>query len=362
MARPLQVSVLAAAAIMLAACVSSTRRAAVPPVVTFDGALDGRFESDVLGFSIRYPSAWRKYGVETCGSGSFGKTDDELLALPRYPLGVRSEGGGYDVGFTVTAFRRFDQSPQERLDWLRQGDDPGRLTSFSTNDGTPAECLTRRSRVFYEGKLHDDTYVTYIVAVGARRLELDGRCPTGQVHELRPTFDAIARSLEIREPWVDRPTPGVWKSGRLPGLSFEYPGEWVWERAADNDYELTNRSAYIRPPRVRIARSRDDLVTIQIGRQPARGNDLDAWLSQMRAAVASTGNSAMQTLPRRTLQGLDGWLLEIHSAGFVPSVQCCYVFESPDGDWLTATGSCVESHYGELAGVFERIAKCVATE
>jgi hypothetical protein len=77
----------------------------------------------------------------------------------------------------------------------------------------------------------------YVVDVGPRRFELEAWCPTLEVPTREPRFDEIARSLRFFEPFSDPPLLGTWKNGRARGLAFEYPGDWEWQRPA-NDWRM----------------------------------------------------------------------------------------------------------------------------
>ena len=196
------------------------------------------YKSSALGFSIEVPAGWARIAPQTCGSGYAGKTEEELLRMPAYPIAFRSDG--LSAHLFVRVWRKFDEDPERRLTWLTQGAAHERST-FQFANGR------RGQRISVRRALADALIV--ITGADERRFELSFLCPHERFETARATFEQIARSLEVFEPVVDLPAAGGFKRLKGDGFVLHYPGEWVWERPWDDEDARMPRSVYIKGPK-----------------------------------------------------------------------------------------------------------------
>jgi len=314
------------------------------------------YKSSVLGLSIEYPADWQKGAVAICGTGRIGKTDEELLHWPIYPVRFHAPQG--DAHLTVTLYRKFEGDLGKVLAWHSQGSPEQRVSDFQFAGGFHGKRLVKR----YEPPQGDTTperiSVTYIVAARGRRVELSGSCAAKDFAARRPTFERMAHSLRLFPPQLDLPRPGTTKAGRAAGFSFEYPGEWEWKHLWDDEEAAMPEGVHLVAPEDSRRARRELRACITISRRPKETESLDECMGTMRKAMKGTDGTRLLFRPFENKQGRGGIAVEYACGLRTPYslTMMIYVFETADGDWVTVHGYCPTSRFEEFAPVFERVA------
>ena len=304
------------------------------------------FKSSVLGFSLEVPAGWAKTVPTGCGSGYVGKTEEELLRMPVYPVAFRSEG--LSAQLYIRVWRKFDGGSARRLKWLTQGAAHERSTFHFANG-------RRGQRIFVRRDLADALIV--ITGAGERRFELSFLCPHERFEAARATFEQIARSLDVFEPALDLPVPGVFKRLKGDGFVLHYPGEWVWQRPWDDEQARTPRSVYVKGPK--LASQWMPHVHISAYRGPKKAKTLEELMHTIAEHADRTDGLEFAHAPFETNGQRKGsrCVYTIDLPAGLATTTIIYLFELGSEELVSVSCVCPADRVAEFEETFDQIGK-----
>ncbi len=313
-----------------------------------------QYKSSVLGVSIEYPASWTRGYVGACGSGRIGKSEEQLLHLPVYPVRFCDPLGDGDV--TMSLYRKFGGDLQDALAWHLRGFAGRDLTNFEFAGGLEGKRLI----VCREGgKDVSRIFVTYVLVAQGRRVELSVGCAAKDYPSRQATFDRMARSLTLFPPRLDPSKPGTTKRGRAAGFSFEYPGDWRWEHPWDDQKAMSPTEVRLVAPYDAHRIPREPRTGVTIARRPKEADSLSEVAERTRDVLKGVKDIRLDIRPFENDGRRAGIAIEYTFGIGTPfsSTMLTYFFEAGTEDWVTIQCNCRTSRLKELKPVFERIAK-----
>ena len=313
-----------------------------------------QYKSSVLGVSIEYPASWTRGHFGACGSGRIGKSEEQLLHLPVYPVGFCDPLGDGDVRMSL--YRKFDGDLQDALAWHLQGSAGRDLTNFEFAGGLEGKRLLVQRE---GGEDISRIFVTYVLVAQGRRVELSASCAAKDYPSRQATFDRMARSLTLFPPRLDPSKPGTTKRGRAAGFSFEYPGDWRWEHPWDDEKAMSPTEVRLVAPYDPHRIARETRAGVTIARRPKEAESLSEVAARTRDALKDAKGIRLEIRPFERDDQRSGIAIE-YTCGIGKPFSLTlltYFFETRTDDWVTIQCNCWTSRLKEFEPVFERIAK-----